>query len=98
MISSELAWVEGFYDTTECGRLLCYFLKGHYWPDNYYRYAVALCVKPTANLACRDETERSDPPCIALVSLAAERVFSFKHKQTVEIDALILLAGSVLIV
>jgi len=44
-----------------------------------------------------DEPELSESPCIASLSLGAERVFSFKHKQTLETDTLSLPAGSLLI-
>ena len=44
-----------------------------------------------------DEVELGESPCIASVSFGAERVFSFRHKQTLETKNLTLPAGSLLI-
>lgn len=44
-----------------------------------------------------DEPELGDAPVIASLSLGAARVFSFRHKQTLETGNLILPAGSLLI-
>ncbi|MGR8929682.1 MAG: alpha-ketoglutarate-dependent dioxygenase AlkB family protein [Gammaproteobacteria bacterium] len=44
-----------------------------------------------------DEAELSESPCIASLSFGADRVFSFRHKRTLETGSLILPAGGLLI-